>query len=212
MSLRLGVLASGRGSNFVAIAEAIVRGDLDASIRLVVSDRQDAPVLRRAKRLGIDAFYLPYDRSDRRVFELRAAELLEASACELVVLAGFMRIVSPFLLSRFPDRIVNIHPSLLPAFKGMDAQAQALRYGVKLAGCTVHIVNEEMDAGRILGQRAVNVYESDSEAELSARILQEEHQLYPEVIGEYGRRLQECGAFCGTARGTGTESVPLEVT
>jgi phosphoribosylglycinamide formyltransferase-1 len=201
----LGVLASGRGSNFLAIADAIERHDLDAEIRVVISDREDAPVLAHARSRGLVAHYLPYDRSNRSEFEVRAAEILESSGCELIVLAGFMRILTPLILERFPDRIINIHPSLLPSFKGLDAQAQALRYGVKITGCSVHLVSEEMDAGQILGQRAVPVLEDDTVDTLSARILDQEHSLYPRVITDYapklaGDALSEAGAPIGSGR------------
>ena len=189
MSLRLAVLASGRGSNFVAIQEAIQRGTLEAEIALLISDQPQAPALSHAVEFGIKAAYVPYDKSDRTAFENRAAVMIETAGCDLVVLAGFMRLITPEFIDRFENRILNIHPSLLPSFKGLHAQRQALEAGVKFAGCTVHIVTPEMDAGPILGQSVVPVLPDDDEDSLSARILEQEHQLYPQMIQEYGASL-----------------------
>lgn len=187
MSLALAVLASGRGSNFQAIQAAIERGSLDASVRLLLSDRRKAPALDIARTHGIEAVHLPYDRNDREAFERKAGDLIDHQGCDLVILAGFMRLLTPYLVQRFAGRILNIHPALLPAFKGLNAQQQALDYGVKYSGCTVHLVTEDMDAGPILGQRVVPVFEDDTEPTLSARILEQEHQLYPECIAGYGK-------------------------
>jgi len=188
--LRLAVLASGRGSNFVAIQDAIERGDLDAEIVLLLSDRAEAPALDLARGRGIRAEHLPYDRKDREAFERAAGERIQAAGADLVILAGFMRLLTPYLVKRFAGRILNIHPALLPAFKGLDAQQQALDYGVKVSGCTVHIVTEDMDAGPILGQHVVPVLDGDTANTLGARILAQEHRLYTACIARYGARLQ----------------------
>ncbi len=191
MSIVLGVLASGRGSNFLAIQEAIETGRLDARIAVLLSDRREAPALQIAAEHGIEQHYLPYDRQDRKQFEQRAADLMEEHGCELIILAGFMRLLTPYLVNRFEGRILNIHPALLPSFKGLDAQRQALEAGVKISGCTVHVVTEDMDAGPIVGQRAVAVYDDDTEDSLAARILEQEHKLFPEAIAAYAETLQE---------------------
>lgn len=189
MNVKLAVLASGRGSNFQAIAAAIERGDLHAEITILISDRATAAALSIAREHHIHAEYLPYDKNDREAFERRAAALMKERGCDLVILAGFMRILTPYIIGCFPDRILNIHPSLLPAFKGLDAQKQALEHGVKIAGCTVHVVTEEMDGGPIIGQRVVSLEEDDTEETLSARILEQEYILYPEAIAAYGERV-----------------------
>ena len=181
-ALRLGVLASGRGSNFAAIQRAIADGRLNARIQILLSDRAAAPALEIARAEGLQAEYLPYDRQRRAEWEERAAARLDAEGVELVILAGFMRLITPGFIRHFTGRILNIHPSLLPAFKGLDAQKQALEHGVKVAGCTVHVVTEEMDAGPILDQRAVRVLPGDTEQTLSARILEQEHDLFWRVI------------------------------
>ncbi len=182
MSKTLAVLASGRGSNFQAILREIEAGKLDAEIRLLLSDRAEAPALEMAREHGIDARALPYDRQDRSLFEQAAAQAIEESGCQWIVLAGFMRILTPEFIERFPGRILNIHPSLLPAFKGLKPQQQALDAGVKFSGCTVHLVIPDLDAGPILEQAVVPVYDADDEESLSARILEQEHRLYAEAI------------------------------
>ena len=149
MSRRLGVFASGRGSNFEAILQAIQAGELDADIVVLISDKEHAPALETAKAHGIPAVYHPYDRHDRETFERAADATLREHGVELVILAGFMRLITPFLIDAWRGRMLNIHPSLLPSFKGVDAQQQAFDYGVKITGCTVHEVSEEMDAGRM---------------------------------------------------------------
>ncbi len=187
-ALALGVLVSGRGSNLAAIIGAIEAGRLPAEIRAVISDNPEAPALAVAAGRGIPA--LVADRknfADQTAFEGRIVELLRNQGVDLVVLAGFMRLAGPTLLSAFRDRIVNIHPSLLPAFPGLAAQKQALEYGVKISGCTVHWVNEVMDGGRIIAQAAVPVLDDDTEETLSARILAEEHRLLPEVLARLAR-------------------------
>ncbi len=183
--LRLGVLASGRGSNFAAIQRAIADGRLAARVELLVSDQPDAKALEVARENGVRAEHLPYDRKNRLDWEQRAAAKLDAAGVELVILAGFMRLITPWFIQHYQGRILNIHPSLLPSFKGLDAQKQALDFGVKLAGCTVHIVTEEMDAGPILAQRAVPVRPGDTEDTLSARILEQEHDVFWRVIADW---------------------------
>lgn len=180
---RLAILLSGRGSNFEAIADSIQQGRLPARIEVVVSNLASAPGLQKARLRGLKTLVIPsrgvpredYDRG--LVYELRRLRV------DLVCLAGFMRILSPLFVRSFPNRILNIHPSLLPAFPGLHPQRQALEYGVRFSGCTVHLVDEGVDSGPILLQAAVPVLESDDEASLSARILAEEHRLYPQAIG-----------------------------
>ena len=179
---RLGILLSGRGSNFEAIARAVSEGRLPATIAIVISNIPDAPGLQTARRLGLQAVNLPSKGVERAAYDLQLIEILRQNKVDLICLAGFMRLLTPAVIQAFPNRIVNIHPSLLPAFPGLHAQKQALDYGVKIAGCTVHLVNEQMDAGPILRQAAVPVLENDTEEELSKRILALEHQLYVETL------------------------------
>lgn len=188
-TLRLGVLASGRGSNFAAIQRAIADGKLRAEIPLLLSDQPQAKALDHARACGITAEYLPYDRKNREAWERQAAAKLDAAGIDLVILAGFMRLITPWFIGHYEGRILNIHPSLLPSFKGLNAQAQALKYGVKIAGCTVHVVTAEMDAGPIIAQRAVPVLPGDTEDTLSARILEQEHDVYWRAIEEHARTL-----------------------
>jgi len=188
MSLTLGVLASGRGSNFLAVQKEIEAGRLDATIAVLISDREHAPALDLAREHGIKSVHHAYDRSDRTVFEKAAAETLEAHDCDLMLLAGFMRILTPDFINRFPGKILNIHPSLLPSFKGLHPQQQALDAGVKFSGCTVHVVTAELDAGPIVAQAVVPVEDEDNEDTLSARILEKEHTIYAEAIREIERR------------------------
>jgi phosphoribosylglycinamide formyltransferase-1 len=179
---RLGILISGRGSNMEAIAGSIERGELDAEVAVVISNRADAPGLEIARRHGIDAVVIPSRGLDREIYDRMLVERLRESQVDLVCLAGFMRLLSAAFIRGFPDRILNIHPSLLPAFPGLDAQRQALEHGVKITGCTVHFVDEHLDAGPIVLQRAVAVHDSDTVESLSARILAEEHRAYSEAI------------------------------
>ena len=179
---RLGVLISGRGSNLQAIADHIAAGELDATIAVVISNRADAGGLAIARDRGIPALVMPSRGIPREEYDRQVAEELKARQVDLVCLAGFMRLLSPVFIREFPMRILNIHPSLLPCFPGLDAQEQALRHGVKITGCTVHFVNEELDAGPILLQSAVPVLADDGVDTLSARILKEEHRLYSEAI------------------------------
>lgn len=180
--LKLGVMASGRGSNFLAVQREIEAGDLDARIALLLSDRPQAPVLELAREHRVSAQALPYDKKDRQAFERAAADAFDAAGCDYILLAGFMRILTPYFIRRFPARILNIHPSLLPSFKGLHPQRQALEAGVKFSGCTVHLVTDDLDAGPILTQAVVPVYESDDEDRLAARILEQEHRIYPEAV------------------------------
>jgi phosphoribosylglycinamide formyltransferase-1 len=183
-SRSIGVLISGRGSNLQSIIDAIASRRLDATIAVVVSNRSDAQGLQRARDAGVDTVHLsPRDYSGRDAYDRAAAELLLARGVELVCLAGFMRLVGQPLLDPFPNRILNIHPSLLPSFPGLDAQRQALEHGVRVTGATVHLVNAEFDGGPIVLQAAVPVLDDDTVDTLSARVLVEEHRLYPEAIG-----------------------------
>jgi phosphoribosylglycinamide formyltransferase-1 len=180
---RLGVLISGRGSNLQAIIDAIGQRRLNAQIAIVVSNRENAAGLKRASAAGIETICLtPRDYPEREAYDRAIAGTLDARGVDLVCLAGFMRRVGPPLLAAFPNRIVNIHPSLLPAFPGLDAQRQALEYGVRFSGATVHLVTSELDGGPIVLQAAVPVLEDDTVETLSARILAEEHRIYPEAI------------------------------
>ena len=183
-SRSIGVLISGRGSNLQSIIEAIAARRLDATIACVVSNRAEAHGLQRARDAGIDAEYLsPRQYATREDYDRALANLLRARGVELICLAGFMRLVGQPLLDAFPNRILNIHPSLLPAFPGLDAQRQALEHGVRVTGATVHLVNAELDAGPIVLQAAVPVRDTDTSETLAARILVEEHRIYPEAIG-----------------------------
>jgi phosphoribosylglycinamide formyltransferase 1 len=180
---RLGILISGRGSNFEAIADRIAGGSLDAEIAIVISNRPQAPGLEAARHRGLNAVSIPSKGLDREVYDRLVVDELRRSAVDLVCLAGFMRLLSASFIREFPNRILNIHPSLLPAFPGLDAQHQALEHGVKISGCTVHFVDEELDAGPIVIQSAVPVLDDDTAETLSARILCQEHRIYSEAIG-----------------------------
>ena len=179
---RLGILLSGRGSNFEAIAANIETGKLDAEIAVVVSNVCEAPGLERARERGLNAVCIPSKGKAREDFDAELAEALKANDVGLVVLAGFMRIFSPVMLAAYPNLILNIHPSLLPSFRGRDVQQQALDYGAKWSGCTVHLVNELLDGGPIVRQAAVSILEADTAESLAARILIEEHRIYSEAI------------------------------
>jgi len=194
---RLGILLSGRGSNFIAMAEAIREGRLPgAQITVVLSNLPDATGLEAARKLGLPAFAIPSAGRKRSEHDAEMIAALHQHRVDLVCLAGYMRIISPEFVHAFPNRILNIHPSLLPAFPGLDVQAQALEYGAKVAGCTIHFVDEAVDDGAIILQRVVPVLDDDTAESLSARILVEEHIAYTEAIarvlgGEYhlvGRR------------------------
>lgn len=179
---RLGILLSGRGSNFRAIAGNIAQGTLDAEIAVVISNRAAAPGLALARELGFPALHLPSQGLDRETYDAQLIAELDRRGCDLVVLAGYMRILSGAFIRRFPLRILNVHPSLLPAFPGLDAQNQALEHGVKVAGCTVHFVDEGLDSGPIILQAAVPVLDGDTAETLAARILAEEHRIYSDAI------------------------------
>jgi phosphoribosylglycinamide formyltransferase-1 len=179
---RLGILLSGRGSNFEAIADNVARGAIDAEIAIVISNRAEAPGLEAARRRGLPAVSLPSKGLDRTVYESLLAAELNRHAVDLVCLAGYMRLLSAGFIREFAGRVLNIHPSLLPSFPGLDAQHQALEHGVKVTGCTVHFVDEYLDAGPILIQAAVPVLDDDTVEDLSARILQQEHRIYSQAI------------------------------
>lgn len=183
MSRNLGVLISGRGSNLQSIIDATRSGTLDATVRVVVSNRADAPGLQRARDAGIEALAVsPREYPTRDKFDTVVAEMLRARGVDLVCLAGFMRLVGRPLLDAFPNRVLNIHPSLLPAFPGLDAQKQAIDHGVRISGATVHLVTTELDGGPIIVQAAVPVLDTDTADSLAARILVEEHRIYPMAI------------------------------
>jgi phosphoribosylglycinamide formyltransferase 1 len=179
---RLGILLSGRGSNFEAIAANVLNGNLDCEIGFVFSNRALAPGLIKARELGFASGTIGSRGIDREAFDTQIVELLKKHEVDLVCLAGYMRLLSGYFIRQFQNRILNIHPSLLPAFPGLDAQYQALAYGAKLTGCTVHFVDENLDSGPILLQSAVPVLDGDDAETLSARILVEEHRIYSEAI------------------------------
>jgi phosphoribosylglycinamide formyltransferase-1 len=198
MGKRIGVLLSGRGSNFEALADSVAAGRLPgAEIAVVVSNREGAPGIERAKARGIAARVIPSKGLEREAYDRQVVAVLHEYKTDLVCLAGYMRLLSPFFVAAFPNRILNIHPSLLPSFPGLESQRQALEYGVKFAGCTVHFVDENLDAGPIVLQAAVPVRDDDTEETLAARILAEEHRIYTEAVrivleGKYkivGRRV-----------------------
>jgi phosphoribosylglycinamide formyltransferase-1 len=179
----LGILLSGRGSNFVAIADNIDAGRIaDARIAVVISNVADAPGVATARRRGLNALVIPSKGRPRGEQEREVAASLTQHNVDLVCLAGYMRLLSPWFVRQFPQRILNIHPSLLPAFPGLEAQEQAFAYGVKVSGCTVHFVDEELDHGAIMVQKTVPVLDSDDEHTLAARILEQEHIAYAEAI------------------------------
>ncbi len=182
MSERIAVLLSGRGSNFVAIADACARGEVPAEIAVVISNRASAAGLDRARERGIPALAIPGKGLGREEHEARVAAAVEEAGAGWVCLAGYMRLLSPDFVARFPQRIVNIHPALLPAFPGLDGQRQAWEYGVKVSGCTVHLVDAGCDTGPIVVQRTVPVLDEDTAESLASRILEQEHIAYPEAL------------------------------
>jgi phosphoribosylglycinamide formyltransferase 1 len=183
MTKRIGVLLSGRGSNFEALADSAAAGRIpDAEISMVISNREDAPGLRRAAERRIPAQVIPSKGVEREAYDRLVVAALKEARVDLVCLAGFMRLLSPYFVAAFRGRILNIHPSLLPSFPGLESQRQALDYGVKFSGCTVHFVDENLDAGPIVKQAIVSIEPGDTEETLAARILREEHRIYTEAV------------------------------
>jgi phosphoribosylglycinamide formyltransferase-1 len=183
MNKRIGVLLSGRGSNFEALAESVAAGRIpNAEIALVVSNREGAPGIERARKRGIEARVIPSKGLEREAYDRLVAAALQEKKVDLVCLAGYMRLLSAYFVAAFPNRILNIHPSLLPAFPGLEAQRQALEHGAKFSGCTVHFVDEHLDAGPIVLQAAVPIEDGDTVEKLSERILREEHRIYSEAV------------------------------
>jgi phosphoribosylglycinamide formyltransferase-1 len=198
MKKRIGVLLSGRGSNFVALADNVSASRIpNAEIALVVSNREGAPGIEKARERGLATRVIPSKGLERETYDRQVVAALREVQVDLVCLAGYMRLLSPYFVTAFPQRILNIHPSLLPSFPGLESQKQALEYGVKFAGCTVHFVDENLDAGPIVLQAVAPVEDDDNEDSLSARILKEEHRIYSEAVkivleGKYkieGRRV-----------------------
>jgi phosphoribosylglycinamide formyltransferase-1 len=196
---KLGILLSGRGSNFLAIADNIAQGKLPgAEIAVVISNRVEAPGIEAARQRRLNALVIPSQGKPREQHDREVVAALNSAGVELVVLAGYMRLLSPWFVQQFPNRIINIHPSLLPAFPGLDAQKQAFEYGVRVSGCTVHFVDEQLDHGAIIVQRTIPVLPDDDEHTLADRILEQEHIAYSEAIrilieGKYrveGRRIK----------------------
>lgn len=183
MKKRIGVLLSGRGSNFEALAESVAAGRIpSAEIAIVISNREGAPGIDRARARGIETCVIPSKGLERQAYDRQVVAALQEKKVDLVCLAGFMRLLSPYFIAAFPGRILNIHPSLLPAFPGLEAQRQALEYGVKFTGCSVHFVDENLDAGPIITQAVVPVRDDDTVESLSERILKEEHRVYSEAV------------------------------
>jgi phosphoribosylglycinamide formyltransferase-1 len=182
MKKRIGVLLSGRGSNFEALAESVSAGRIpDAEIAIVISNQPDAQGLQRAERRGIPSRMIPSKGLQREAYDRQVLAVLQEYKVDLICLAGYMRLLSSYFVAAFPEKILNIHPSLLPSFPGLESQKQALEHGVKFAGCTVHFVDENLDAGPIILQAVVPVLDGDSEHTLSERILKEEHRIYSEA-------------------------------
>lgn len=179
---KIGILISGRGSNMTALLDAVADGRLDAEVALVISNIETAAGLQKARERGIETLFINHKGRPREAHDAEMIRELKGRNVSLVCLAGYMRLVSATFVRAFENRILNIHPSLLPAFPGLDAQRQALRHGVKVTGCTVHLVDEELDHGPIILQRSVEVRDDDTEEMLSARILAEEHRAYPEAV------------------------------
>jgi len=198
MTKRIGVLLSGRGSNFEALADSVSAGHIpNAEIAVVISNQPNAAGLQKAEARGIPARLIPSKGLQREAYDRQVVAVLQENKVDLICLAGYMRLLSPYFVAAFPQKILNIHPSLLPSFPGLESQKQALDHGVKFAGCTVHFVDENLDAGPIILQAVVPVLDSDDEHTLSARILKEEHRIYSEAVkfileGKYrieGRRV-----------------------
>ncbi len=183
MTKRIGVLLSGRGSNFEALADSVAAGRIpNAEIAMVLSNRDGAPGIDKAKERGIATRVIPSKGLEREAYDRQVVAVLHEHKVDLICLAGYMRLLSPYFVASYPNRILNIHPSLLPSFPGLESQRQALEYGVRFAGCTVHFVDENLDAGPIVLQAVVPVLDNDSEATLSERILAEEHRIYSEAV------------------------------
>ena len=183
MTKRIGVLLSGRGSNFEALAESVAAGRIpDSEIAIVISNREGAPGIERARARSIETRVIPSKGLEREAYDRLVVAALREKQVDLVCLAGFMRLLSPYFVATFRNRILNIHPSLLPAFPGLEAQRQALEYGVKWSGCTVHFVDENLDAGPIIVQAPVEVLDADTPETLAERILREEHRIYSEAV------------------------------
>jgi len=181
--INIGVLVSGRGTNLQAIIEAIEEGKIEGEIKVVISDNPDAYALKRAKQNNIETQYINFKKFKKREdYNKEIIKTLKEKKIDLVVLVGYMRILSPYFIKTYKNRIINIHPALLPSFSGLHAQRQAVKYGVKVSGCTVHFVDEGVDSGPIILQRAVEVKDDDTEESLAERILKEEHQIYPRAI------------------------------
>jgi len=181
--INIGVLVSGRGTNLQAIIEAIEEGKIAGEIKVVISDNPDAYALKRAQQYHIDTRYIHFKEfKNREDFDKEIIKTLKENKIKLVVLAGYMRIISPYFIKMYKNRIINIHPALLPSFPGLHAQKQAVEYGVKISGCTVHFVDEGVDSGPIILQKAVEVSDGDTEESLAEKILKEEHQIYPRAI------------------------------
>lgn len=198
MKKRIGVLLSGRGSNFVALADSVAADRIpEAEVAIVVSNREGAAGIDKARDRGIPTRVIPSKGLEREPYDRQVVAVLREHGVDLICLAGYMRLLSPYFVASFPNRILNIHPSLLPSFPGLESQRQALEYGVKIAGCTVHFVDENLDAGPIVLQAAIPVHDADTEVTLSERILVEEHRIYSEAVrivleGKYkiaGRRV-----------------------
>jgi phosphoribosylglycinamide formyltransferase-1 len=183
MTKRIGVLLSGRGSNFEALAESVSAGRIpNAEIAIVISNREGAPGIDRARQRNLPTRVIPSKGLEREAYDRQVVAVLNEHKVDLICLAGYMRLLSPYFVAAFPNRILNIHPSLLPSFPGLESQRQALEYGVKFAGCTVHFVDENLDAGPIVLQAVVPVEDTDTEATVSERILREEHRIYTEAV------------------------------
>ena len=176
------ILLSGRGSNFLALSDAIEAGQIPARIVLVVSNKPDAPGLNHARERNYEAVCVPSEGIEREAYDRQVVEELKTRQVDVICLAGFMRLLSAWFVQQYPRQILNIHPSLLPAFPGLHSQKQALEWGAKVSGCTVHFVDEKLDHGPIIVQRSVPVLDQDTEETLSARILEQEHQIYPEAL------------------------------
>ncbi len=181
--INIGVLASGRGTNLQAIIEAVEEGRIDGKICIAISDNSDSYALKRAKQYDIETQYIDFRSfKNREDYDKKVVEYLKEKKIELVILAGYMRILSPFFINAYKNKIMNIHPALLPSFPGLQVQKKAIDHGVKVSGCTVHFVDEGVDSGPIILQKAVEVKDNDTEESLAERILKEEHQIYPRTI------------------------------